>query len=358
MGCQRQAARTIAAMKLACLLPMRLLVRHVHLLARCVLLPALVALGAWPAAWAAGKGAAASADCPPAAQSLLTPRALEQARKQPRDRGYLWRLERDGHSSWLYGTLHLGRANWVVPGPLVSKALRASDTMALELDPLDAEAMQPLFSPADPARLAQVMSPERQQRLAQQWQAACAKDAAGLFAQLQPLLQASVLSGHSAQRDGLYTDFAIDVVLAGYARHAGLPLVALETAQSQLALFTGDTAEEEAQQIDAALQELESGRLRQRMGELAAMWARSDWPRLQAYEQWCECMKTPAERAFMHKLLDERNPVLADGIEALHADGQRVFAAVGALHMVGPAGLPTLLEQRGFTLTQVLPPPR
>lgn len=313
----------------------------------------VLAVLAASASWAAPPGAA----CPPTAQSQLTPRVLQAAQRQPQDRGFLWRLERDGRTSWLYGTLHLGRAAWVVPGPLLASALRASDSIALEIDPLDTEAMKPLFEPGDPVRRAQVLTPARLQRLQRQWQAACAADPEQRHARLQPLLQATVLSGQSAQRDGLYTDFAIDLVLAGYARRAGLPLVALESAQSQLALFRADTAEEEAQQIDEALDELENGRLRQRMGELAAMWARSDWPRLQAYEQWCECLDTPAERALMRRLLDERNPGLAEGIEALHARGQRVFAAVGALHMVGPTALPALLAQRGFVLTPVLPAP-
>lgn len=312
----------------------------------------LLAPGA-SAVWAAQPEAA----CPPSAQSQLTPQAVKAAQRQPQDRGFLWRLERDGRTSWLYGTLHLGRAAWVVPGPQLAAALRASDAMALEIDPLDLEAMKPLFEPGDPVRRAQVLTPERLRRLQRQWQAACAEDADGRHARLQPMLQTTVLSGQSAQRDGLYTDFAIDLVLAGYARRAGVPLVALESAQSQMDLFRADTAEEEAQQIDEALDELENGRLRQRMGELAAMWARSDWPRLQAYEQWCECLDTPAERALMRRLLDERNPGLADGIEALHARGQRVFAAVGALHMVGPTALPVLLAQRGFVLTPVLPAP-
>ena len=55
----------------------------------------------------------------------------------------------------------------------------------------------------------------------------------------------------------------------------------------------------------------------------------------------------------MKRLLDDRNPTLADRIAALHAEGHAVFAAVGSLHMIGPAGLPTLLAQRGFSVEQV-----
>jgi hypothetical protein len=55
----------------------------------------------------------------------------------------------------------------------------------------------------------------------------------------------------------------------------------------------------------------------------------------------------------MKRLLDDRNSGLADGIERMHASGQRVFAAVGALHMVGPQGLPALLAARGFQVVAV-----
>ena len=307
---------------------------------------------------AAAAAPAAAPACPPSAQARLTPQVLEQARRRPVDHGYLWRIEKDGRASWLYGTLHLGRAAWVVPGPRVAQALRQSDTVALELDPLDTEAMQPLFAPGDPVRRAEVMTPARVERLNRQWAAACAREPGDGHLKLQPILQTTALAGYVARADGLYTDFAIDTVLAGYARRAKLPLVALESVQAQLALFAADSAQEEIEQVDDALDELENGKLRQRMLELADMWSRGDLPRLADYERWCECMQTPAERAMMKKLLGDRNPHLADGIAALHQRGQRVFAAVGALHMVGPQGLVALLGQRGFTVTQVLPAPR
>ena len=60
------------------------------------------ALTAWPLL------AAAQDDCPPppAPPSAET---LALAQGAARDRGFLWRLEKDGRSSWLYGTLHLAR---------------------------------------------------------------------------------------------------------------------------------------------------------------------------------------------------------------------------------------------------------
>ena len=68
-------------------------------------------------------------------------------------------------------------------------------------------------------------------------------------------------------------------------------------------------------------------------------------------------MKTRSDRAAMTRLLDDRNPALADAIDALHASGKRLFAAVGSLHMVGPGGLPARLAQRGYRVEHITATP-
>jgi hypothetical protein len=82
-------------------------------------------------------------DCPPAAQ----PPSAEQMRlgmRDARDRGFLWRISKDGHSSYLYGTVHVAKMEWMFPGPAVTSALRTSNTIALELDVLDPQVQQQL----------------------------------------------------------------------------------------------------------------------------------------------------------------------------------------------------------------------
>ena len=51
------------------------------------------------------------------------------------------------------------------------------------------------------------------------------------------------------------------------------------------------------------------------------------------YERWCECAVGAEDRALLARVNDERNPGLAEGIDALHRDGRKLLAAVGALHM-------------------------
>jgi uncharacterized protein YbaP (TraB family) len=78
------------------------------------------------------------------------------------------------------------------------------------------------------------------------------------------------------------------------------------------------------------------------------VWADGRLAELERYEDWCRCMDTERERGLMRRLLADRNPAMVERIEALHDGGKRVFAAVGSLHMVGPAGLPALFRARGY----------
>jgi hypothetical protein len=164
----------------------------------------------------------------------------------------------------------------------------------------------------------------------------------------------SALAGLVARADGLYPEFGVDETMAVSARNGNKPIFALENAADQVKALTGDSEAEETEQVDAALDELESGKLRGQMKELADVWARSDADKLARYADWCDCLRTPAEQRLMKRLLDDRNPGLADGIERMHAGGKGVFAAVGALHMIGAQGLPALMAKRGFTVTPVL----
>lgn len=294
--------------------------------------------------------------CPPAAASGntdFTPDAIVQRLKGATDRGLLWRIDRDGRTSWLYGTVHLGKPDWLIPGPRVLGALMTSDTMALELDPLDPATRSKLTTPPTTAAMARVLTPERQRRLHAQIVAACLPE--GALGTLRPVLQVMALRIMSARADGLYADYGLESFLFGFARAQHKPVVAIETAASQLEMLGGSSEGDEARRVDQGLDDLESGRGRSVVTELADAWARSDWAKLDSYPQWCDCFATPGERQMLKRLLDDRNPGLADGIERLHASGQRVFGAVGALHMIGSQGLPALLTARGFHVTQVLP---
>lgn len=290
---------------------------------------------------------AENTNCPPTAS--YSEELFATAAQQARDRGFLWSVERGGRVSYLYGSMHVGKAEWMSLGPRVGSVLSEVDTLALEVDMSSAEAQQELQQLAGLAPRA-IPVPLRQ-RLERLWAAECLP-----LAQLNdgPVeLQAVTLMALMGRRQGFDPAYASEVLLTMAARAGKLPVVSLESVRSQLDLFLAADDAEATEAVAQALDQLEKPETRVVQEKLTGAWEHNDLDVLASYQAWCDCVHTDRERADMKKLLDDRNPGLADGIERLHASGQRVFAAVGALHMTGTSALPRLLEARGFAVKRV-----
>lgn len=270
--------------------------------------------------------------------------------RNARDHGFMWRISKDGHTSYLYGTMHVGKPDWAFPGPNMTRALRATDTVALELDMSDAgirrdmaKGMALLHPLSLPASL--------EKRMRQQADAACVPYAS--LAKLSPEFQITILTMMAGRWDGLDASYAIDSVLAGLGHGAKKYVVSLETPEAQLRLLQMKDAQGTITFVRESLDELETERSRNLLKRISRMWADADHAGMEHYSEWCDCLNTENERELMKRILDERNPALADSIDTLHASGKRVFAAVGSLHMFGPSGLPLLMSKRGYRVERV-----
>jgi uncharacterized protein YbaP (TraB family) len=296
---------------------------------------------------------AAPPDCPP--PSVVPTAEQQQAwASNATDRGPLWRLTRDGRSSYLYGSLHVGRPEWSAPGPRLQAAWAETEALAVELDPQDV--MPALAETTKPAPA--VPDPALSRRLAAQAQRQCLPE--GLLQSLPPVMQLATLTLLDARRIGLDTGYGQDVLLLARARQEGRPIHALETVSEQLGAIEPDNPAQARAVLADGLRDLESGRQREPLQRLASAWARGDLALLADYPRWCRCADTPQERAWLRRINDERNPAMADRISKLHDSGQRLLVAVGALHMTGARALPQLLKARGFRVEALVPaaPPR
>ena len=303
----------------------------------------LVFVGALCALVLARASLAAPADCPPAARPL-TPEAFARAVPHAKDRGMLWSITRDQRESFLYGTLHVGREDWIAPGPTLRKALRDSEVIALEIDPLDARVQQELA--AAMANHKRKLPGPLRDRLNAALEGQC------LEAVKEPSeLQLVALIMALGTKEGLSPMYGSEILLSVMAQALGRPVVSLESAALQLRALTGGDEAEALHYIEDTLNDIES--VRPVLRKTAAIWEQGDAAQLETYADWCECARTEAERKFMARLLDDRNPALADGIDALHMQGKRVLAAVGAMHMPGPNGLVALLERRGYSVRRL-----
>ena len=303
---------------------------------RALLLPVLFALFA----------GSAHAACPPALALPSAEQAAVWAAQAP-DRGLLWRISRGGHSSYLFGSLHIGKADWAYPGPALRQAWNETEVLAVELDPAD---VGPVL--AAMRQQAGAIAPALARRIEAQSRAACLPP--GALSALPAMLQLSTLTLLEARRDGFDAGFGQDLMLLAQAKAEGRPVQSLESVEEQLAALEPEAAEL-PEIVDGTLRQLQRGQLRAPLRKLATTWSRGDLKALADYPRWCACADSPSERAWLKRVNDDRNVQLAARIDALHGAGQRLLVAVGALHMSGPEALPRLLAARGFEVQALLP---
>ncbi len=296
--------------------------------------------------------AQAAAICPPVAQAPTSDQ-LQAGVRSARDRGFLWRIAKDGRESYLFGTIHIGKLEWAFPGEKVRGALMATDTLALEVDVTDPELRKRMApgAAASGAAARAPLDPALMERIGKQLDAACLPRPR--VAQLHPVMQAATLSILSARWDGLDPSFGQEIVLAGFARAAQRPIVSLESPELQMKALVPVDPAKGLLMVDQMIAQLETGKTRATLVRMGEAWAAGNLAEMENYESWCDCTRSDEERAFLKRVNDDRNPNLADRIDALHRDGKKVFAAVGALHMTGPQALPKLMAQRGYTVEPV-----
>lgn len=287
----------------------------------------------------------AHAACPPAPALPGAEQIAAWAASAP-DRGLLWRISRGGHSSYLFGSLHVGKAAWAYPGPALRAAWAATEVLAVELDPADvAPALAALPK-------AEALAPAQARQIEAQARVACLPP--GALSALPAMLQLATLTLLEARRDGFDPGFGQEQMLLAWARREGRPVQSLESVQEQLDALAPEAAELPAV-VDGTLRQLRSGQARAPLRKLADAWSRGDLKTLADYPRWCACADTAAERAWLKRINDDRNLLLAARITALHDAGQRLLVAVGALHMSGPQALPRRLAAEGFTVEALLP---
>ena len=303
-----------------------------------------------PVAASAASAPPAAPACPPQPEPVTNEDAVAGLRDAT-DNGFLWKATKDGRTSYLYGTIHIAQRAWMFPGPHVLAALRASEVVALELDPTDPDIIARLQralarKPGAPELAAPLAARLRAQMLAE-----CIEPAS--LSGARPEMRAVTVEVMAGQRLGLQPSYGVDMFLASVAQGLRKPIRSLETPESQAALLVSDDPAETARGVEAILDELEGGKAPLILGRLAGDWRHGDLADLGGYGSWCGCLDTPAQRADFVKLIDDRNPLMADKIVRWHDEGHALFVAVGSLHMIGDLGLPQLLKARGFDVERV-----
>ena len=268
----------------------------------------------------------------------------------PGDRALFWSLSRDGRpAGFLLGTIHSEDPRVLEFSEPFLEDLQDNHYFAMEMVP-DLPTLNRLteyMSYQDGTTLESQIGAERYARLVQALQDyRVPPDWIGRMKVWAAMMTLSV----PPPKSGFFMDFSLSLRASG----AGLKVVGLETLDQQLSFLEEMPREQQLALLDQALDEYGQVKaIHQQMvdnylaGNLAELVAQSN-------EQMA-ALDRDAREYFMAQGIDARNRRMLDSLLPLLAE-DKVFVAVGALHLPGDSGLITGLREAGYDL-QPLPLP-
>jgi uncharacterized protein YbaP (TraB family) len=249
---------------------------------------------------------------------------------------FLWQVEpaAGGGRLYLFGSVHLLRPGDFPEAPLLDAAYAASDTLVLEVDPeeLDPGSVQELMS----SRGALPEGRSLQDELSPQ-----------TWALLEEALDRHGLPETAVDR---YEPWAVALMLTVLRPRDGRRVIGLETAEFQIALFDGLSAEVQELMLRETLYgALDSVSV---LEEMVRLWKAGDADGLDRLLLRA-MQEHPELRPFYEATFFQRNLSMAARLEELLAEGGTLFATVGAGHVVGERGIVALLRERGYAVRQL-----
>ncbi|MEO5932505.1 MAG: TraB/GumN family protein [Duganella sp.] len=270
-------------------------------------------------------------------------------------RGQLYKITHDGKTSYLFGTIHVGKDGFYPLDPEASRALLDSKTLVLELDIRQDVPFQKALARhgryADGDMVQNHLSPATLNKM----MPALAK--AGLSLQsvqhYKPWLIANLLVGTELDLHGFQRSQAVEYALLAAAQKQEKTVHELESAEYQLSLFEMLDARQQEQYLAETLADLASGSSLKKSQALIEAWSSADAPGIKAAWQSATTGDSISAGFMQRVLLGKRNPEMVANIERIMQQDQVAFVGVGLLHLVGDDGLPQLLKRRGYQVEQL-----
>lgn len=275
-------------------------------------------------------------------------------------RAVLWKIEHPGlPHSYLLGTIHMTDQRVTAFSPRLQSALAESETIALEVADVSADATSAAIAKAarlvlftDGRTLDDLLSDEEYDKVkATLTGAGLPGEMAAMF---RPWVVSMILSVSSCEREKVKDGLPVlDLKLANTAREHGLKVVGLETIDSQLAAMAAVPDDQQISMLRASLKFAD--RANDTMETLLQLYLSRDmgsaWPFHLALAQQAGIARH-SFTDFQKRIISDRNTKMRDAALPLLRAG-RTMIAVGALHLIGDHGLVALLREAGYTLTPI-----
>jgi uncharacterized protein YbaP (TraB family) len=270
---------------------------------------------------------------------------------QPTGKHFLWKVEdQAGTVAYLLGSLHVLTEKSYPLDPVINKAFAASKTLVEEVDidevsdPMQMMAALAKAMLTDGRTLDQIVAPDIYAEVKRRAEKSGLPMAA--LQRMKPWLVAITLMAPTLQAAGFKAEFGIDRHFFDRAKADGLKLKALETLAYQLDRFDQLSPKLQEDLLRTTMADLDNEVTGVR--ELVQAWQFGNVAAME--QQTLAAMKQAPE--LYQRLLVERNHNWIPHVESCLKDNAGCFIVVGAAHLVGADGLPTLLARRGYLVSQ------
>ncbi|MCG7386226.1 TraB/GumN family protein [Paenibacillus sp. ACRRY] len=264
-------------------------------------------------------------------------------------RGFMWEVESNGNTVYLVGSMHIADDSFYPLREEFEEAFAEADYLGVEIDISKAadEAQQKLIldlgSYQDGTTLKDHVSSETYTKLGDILKKnGLEPNALDAF---KPWVAESTLASLKSVTAGYEASAGVDLYFIQKAIESKLPIIELESYESQLGMFNDFSKELQEETLKATLDNYDV--LDDSVNQMAEMWKTGN------DEQLLDLTNNFSDNEEYNKaMLIDRNIGMADKIDGyLKSDKkEEYFIVVGAAHYLGEHGIVKLLEDKGYTV--------
>jgi hypothetical protein len=267
----------------------------------------------------------------------------------------MWEVAGEKNSVYLLGSIHLLRAEDYPLPTALDTAYADADVLIMEIDmdDLDPFAIQTAFTSYgvlhDDTTLRYLMGVELYEQAL-----TAAQDIdipLDMLRKTEPWYAAMTIEIMMLNRIGFDPTLGIEMYMMSKAQVDGKRIDGFETAEEQIQFLDGMSIQAQRDMLISTL--TESAKLGELMDELIDAWRHGDTAHLES-----GMLDDLRKHEELNKaMVTDRNGRWVDRIETLLDDDENYLIVVGALHLIGPDGVPKQLQQSGYHVQQLSEPP-
>lgn len=271
-------------------------------------------------------------------------------------RGFMWEVKNNGNTVYLVGSMHVADASFYPLRQEYEQAFAEADSLSVEVD-ITRESTEDFQKHVletgmyhDGSNLRNHISSYTYEKLGRILEANDMKS--GALDRFKPWVAEMIVSSFATDDSGYDSELGIDLHFIKKAAERDIPVIGLESEESQLRMLNNFSDELQEKLLYGTLASFDDKRNQDSDATtraMAEMWKTGDEKALMEVTN-----STVVEPEYHKAILVDRNIGMANKIDGYlkSSSNQQYFVVVGAAHYLGDDGIIKLLEKKGYTVTR------